>query len=148
MSYELKLALTRSAKPGALWKEQGTGRVYTFLNHVDKNRVKIVCNETVKARRLWRRTLARDFDPVIEEPAKPTKLERSYTVNFRWWRDDNQPIRDLHVEALEEKAWERIGQQIPEGYTCGELIDHVHCDDQDPEDGQTYHGWWELKVQQ
>ena len=74
------------------------------------------------------------------------QLEVTQTITYRWWRSDKKPVKKVHIEALKESAMERIGSQIKEGYTSGELNDLIHMTDRDGEDGVQYTGWWEVKT--
>jgi hypothetical protein len=71
-------------------------------------------------------------------------IERNINIVYRWWRDDDQEIRPKHVEALEETAEERIFEQLARGCRSGELFDSIRIDDEDPQDGQEYTGWFEI----
>jgi len=71
------------------------------------------------------------------------QIERKILISYRWWRDGENDIKTKHIEALEEKAEERIREMMSEGYSSGELIDNIHMTDDDPEDGVEYQGWWE-----
>jgi hypothetical protein len=77
-------------------------------------------------------------------PETINAIERNINIVYRWWRDDDKEIRPEHVEALEEAAEERIFEKLAEGYRSGILSDHIRFDDEDPEDGQEYSGWFEI----
>jgi hypothetical protein len=72
------------------------------------------------------------------------QMERKLIVNYRWWNDTNS-IKENHIESLGELARERIFEMISNNYTSGELHDYIRIDDNDPDDGIEYTGWWELK---
>lgn len=72
------------------------------------------------------------------------QLERKRLITYRWWRSSGHPIRPEHVEALEESANDRINAMMTEGMTSGCLNDNIHMDDEDPEDGVEYMGYWEI----
>jgi hypothetical protein len=71
------------------------------------------------------------------------QIERIKQISYRWWREEGE-IKSEHIPALEERADERIAEMLKEGYTNGELNDHIRMTDDDPEDGVEYIGWWEL----
>lgn len=73
-----------------------------------------------------------------------SSIERKILITYRWWRDGDN-IKPEHIEALEERAEDRIRELMAQGYTSGELIDNIHMTDDDPEDGVEYTGWWEMK---
>ena len=76
------------------------------------------------------------------------QIERSKTITYtyRWWRDGENEIKPEHIEALEERADERIAEMMGKGYTSGELYDNIHMTDDDPEDGVEYSGWWDVST--
>ena len=69
------------------------------------------------------------------------KITSSYT--YRWWRDDGKAIKKSHIPALEDDAISRIGEQMQEGLSSGQLITSIRMTNRDPEDGIEYSGWWE-----
>jgi hypothetical protein len=71
------------------------------------------------------------------------QIERKKLITYRWWRNEGE-IKPEHIPALEERADDRIAEMLKEGYTSGELNDHIRMTDDDPEDGVEYQGWWEL----
>jgi len=73
-----------------------------------------------------------------------TQLKRRKLITYRWWRDGENEIKPEHIVALEERADERIAEMMAQGYTSGELNDHIRMSDGDPEDGVEYTGWWEM----
>jgi hypothetical protein len=73
------------------------------------------------------------------------QLERSKTVTYRWWREDNEIISE-HIPALEETADNQIAKMMAEGFTSGTLNDNIRMTDEDPEDGVPYEGWWEVST--
>lgn len=72
------------------------------------------------------------------------QIERKINIVYRWWRDGENEIKPSHIPALEETAEKRIHEMMGEGYTSGELNDNIYMDDDDPEDGIEYTGWWEV----
>lgn len=72
------------------------------------------------------------------------EIKRSQLISYRWWRGGENEIKPEHIEALEERADERIAEMMAQGYTSGELNDHIHMTDDDPEDGVEYRGWWDV----
>ena len=72
--------------------------------------------------------------------------EKKIQIRYRWWRPGKQDIKPEHVEAMEERADERIRKMMAQGYTSGELNDNIHMTDDDPEDGVEYTGWWEIST--
>lgn len=72
------------------------------------------------------------------------QMKARLTVDFQWSRVDGGDIPESHVEALEESAWARVTEMAEEGYSSGELNDHIRITDNDPEDGVHYRGWWTL----
>ena len=72
-------------------------------------------------------------------------MKRTIEIVYRWWRDGGKKVKASHVEALEERAQDRIFAMVAEGYRSGELYDNIHMTDRDPEDGIEYSGWWELE---
>ena len=71
-------------------------------------------------------------------------LERKIAINFHWERPDGADIPEGHIEALDESAWERIVEMAADGFSSGELFDHIRVTDKDPEKGVRYRGWWNL----
>lgn len=74
------------------------------------------------------------------------QIERIKTITYRWWRDGKVGIKPEHIEALEERADERIAEMMAQGCVSGELNDNIHMTDDDPEDGVEYSGYWEIKT--
>lgn len=64
-----------------------------------------------------------------------TQREVKISNVYRWWRNDDKPIKQKHIEELDSEAERRIEEMTREGYTSGELI----CDI----DNIEYRGWWE-----
>lgn len=73
------------------------------------------------------------------------QLERSKLITYRWWRSGKLKINPDHVPTLEEKADERIAEMMAQGFTSGELHDHIHMTAKDPENSIEYSGYWEVK---
>ncbi len=72
-------------------------------------------------------------------------MKRTITITYNWWRTDGQPVKPVHIEALEESAWKRIVDQMSLEYISGELYDNIHMTGDDPEDGVEYSGWWSVE---
>jgi len=70
-------------------------------------------------------------------------IKRGILVSYRWWRDNDEPIKPEHEEALDESARAHIFNSMCEGFTSGELSDNIHMTKDDPKDGVEYKGWWE-----
>lgn len=69
---------------------------------------------------------------------------REIIITYRWW-NSNEKGKEIPANvqaALEESAEERILQQIKGGSTSGQLVDCVRMNDDEPEDGVEYQGWW------
>ena len=60
--------------------------------------------------------------------------------------DANNTVKTEHREALEEGANQRITEMMSEGFTGGELVEHVRTSDADGEDGVLYTGWWSVET--
>jgi len=74
------------------------------------------------------------------------QIERTKTITYRWWTDGD--INPDHIEALEESAEDRIFEMIHKNFVGGELHEEI-CDDEDnPEDGVEYSGWWEVTTKE
>lgn len=74
------------------------------------------------------------------------QIERQITITYRWWRLDHKPIKPVHIEALDEKATERIQDMMDQGRTSGTLVDNI-CMSNDPSEGIEYTGYWETKTE-
>ena len=74
------------------------------------------------------------------------QMERSKLITYRWWRSGEKDIEPEHVEALEERAQERIGEMMKDGYSSGELLCNLPMTDSDSEDGVEYSGWWDVTI--
>jgi len=73
-------------------------------------------------------------------------FEKSFTINYKWYRNNGEDIKPDHVEALEESAMNQIKKMLAEEYVRGQLLDNIKMDDTDGEDGVEYIGWWDLIV--
>jgi len=71
-------------------------------------------------------------------------MEKKIEITFRWWTNKNIPIDIKHQQALEETAIAHILNMWNNGFTAGELTDNIRMHDQDPEEGISYQGWWNL----
>lgn len=71
-------------------------------------------------------------------------MKKQIIITYSWWNNERTPIAPNVQEALEERAVERILEQMSEGMTSGELNDNIRMDDNDPEDGIEYHGFFEV----
>jgi hypothetical protein len=65
-------------------------------------------------------------------------------ISYNWERNDGI-IPSEHYEALKESALNRAIEMMKEGYREGELHDSIYMNDDDPEDGVEYHGWWKVR---
>lgn len=74
-------------------------------------------------------------------------MKNKLTIEYNWSEVDGNPIKNEHMEALEESATSRIFDQLKDGYTSGELQDVIRMSDEDGEDGIEYTGWWDLTTQ-
>lgn len=74
-------------------------------------------------------------------------MEVTWVLKANWWKsgDREAPIKEGHKEALEEHAFERIGHMMEAGYLEGELNNNIYMDDNDPEDGVEYRGYWKVE---
>lgn len=78
-------------------------------------------------------------------------MKRKLVIKYHWTNDEGiEPIPEMHQEALEEDALDRIAEQLKEGNWCGELSSSVRfgkdrVPEEDEEDGLNYSGWWEVK---
>lgn len=68
-------------------------------------------------------------------------------ISYEWWRDDGKEIKPSHILALDESALNRIHEMRNEGFTSGELLDNITMDEEDGEDGISYSGWWNTKIE-
>lgn len=73
-------------------------------------------------------------------------MNRKIVITYWWKADNGEEIKPSHIEALEETAEQRINEMRADGFTAGELIDSISMDDDDPEDGVSYSGWWESRT--
>jgi hypothetical protein len=77
--------------------------------------------------------------------AKKPRVCGEIRIKYHWKRADGKQSKSLetHSEALHERAQEIIFEKIKDGFTSGELIDHVRMTNKDGPDGVPYTGWWE-----
>jgi len=75
-----------------------------------------------------------------------TEASQKFELEWNMSAFDNREIKQSHLDALKESAMERITECLKEGYVSGELIDNIHMDDEDGEDGIEYSGWWMIKT--
>lgn len=73
-----------------------------------------------------------------------TQFKKQLTIS--WRSANNEPIPEKHQEALEESGFKRAGEMIDQGYLSGELKDNIRMTDDDPEDGVSYFGHWEVSL--
>jgi hypothetical protein len=66
-------------------------------------------------------------------------MKKQIIINYEWWADNHQEIKESHKQALEEAAIDRIVKMMNDGYTSGELYD-------EDGDGISYSGWWSLSM--
>ena len=71
------------------------------------------------------------------------QLEGKILITYRWWRSGGREIVSDHVDALKERALDRIMPLLGNGYIEGELYDNISMTDDD-ENGVEYLGWWEV----
>jgi hypothetical protein len=74
-------------------------------------------------------------------------VKKNLSLSYECWNPaaKNKEIKESHVQQLEEAAWDRIMGMIKQGYSSGELNASISVDDDDPEDGVEYSGYWEVK---
>ena len=65
-------------------------------------------------------------------------LVRKITIEFNWWRSDNETIDEEHTETLIEDAEDRILPMMRDGFGEGELATNIHTEGEDIE----YKGYW------
>ena len=80
-------------------------------------------------------------------------MENKIEISYSWTCDQGIDIPEKHKEALEEDAFDRIFQQIKEGYYSGELITSVRygkdiVPEEDEDKGLSYSGWWSVKKEE
>jgi len=68
-------------------------------------------------------------------------------ITFEWWTNNGEEIKSSHREPLKECAEKTINKMESEGFICGELYESLKTDDDDPEGGVFYRGYWD-KTQQ
>lgn len=73
-------------------------------------------------------------------------LSNQTVLSFKWQRTDGGEVLEHHIEALNEKALDRINEMISEGFVEGELIDNIRMTDDDPEAGVSYSGSWKSEI--
>ena len=73
------------------------------------------------------------------------ELERKLSIRYRWWRSGGGDIRPEHVDALDERARDRIFEMAGKDFVAGELCDNIRFDDSDGDDGVEYRGYWRLE---
>jgi len=74
-------------------------------------------------------------------------MQKKITITYSWWNAERTAIPANVREALEESAMDRITNQMKDGYTCGTLSDNVRMNDNDPEDGIDYQGFWVMTTE-
>jgi len=76
-------------------------------------------------------------------------MKREITIQYNWEALDGE-FKKHHIEALEESALERIGSQMSEGVTSGQLYDNIfilYTDlNEDGDEGISYTGWWSSTI--
>lgn len=74
-------------------------------------------------------------------------MKGKISLNYEWWnaQDPKKEIPNKYKEALKETAEDHIFEMVGKGYTEGDLIDHIHFNDEDGEDGVEYRGSWSLR---
>lgn len=73
-------------------------------------------------------------------------LNQEIVISYSWHNSDYdaEDIKESHIDALKETAEEHIFEMIEDGILRGELHDNIRMDDDDPEDGIEYCGYWEI----
>lgn len=76
-------------------------------------------------------------------------MKRKITISYNWWNssETNAEIPPEHQDALEEKAQDRIAEQMTEGNTSGQLLDNISMLESDGDDGVDYQGHWESTIE-
>jgi len=74
-------------------------------------------------------------------------MQKKIIITYSWWNAERTPIPANVQEALEESAMDRITNQMKDGYTSGTLSDNVRMNDNDPEDGIDYQGFWGMTTE-
>jgi hypothetical protein len=79
-------------------------------------------------------------------------MEGTLKIEFNWKSNDSIEIPEGHKEALIDDAYDRIFNQIKEGYFMGELNTSVRfgsdvVPEEDEEEGLSYSGWWSVKIE-
>lgn len=70
-------------------------------------------------------------------------MQQEKTIS--WYATDvNKTVKPEHRESLESLASARISEMMSEGFTSGEIIEHVRVSEADGEDGVLYTGWWSV----
>ena len=72
----------------------------------------------------------------------PNMLVRRISIEFNWWRSDNNEINEDHNEDLIEDAEDRITLMMRDGYGEGELHTSIHTEEGEIE----YTGYWKSEI--
>ena len=72
-------------------------------------------------------------------------MERKITITYHMFNDEGESPKEGHISEVENDAMSRIMQKLEEGYTSGELHTNIRMLDDDPEEGITYSGWFDIK---
>lgn len=74
-------------------------------------------------------------------------MKGKIVLGYEWWNTQNPKaeIKENHREALKETAEDRIAEMVSQGYTSGELMDNIHFDESDGDDGIEYRGSWSMR---
>jgi len=67
-------------------------------------------------------------------------------ITTEWWNNENPKIeiKTSHREVLEEEGINRVVEMMKDGYTSGELNHNLCLDQNDPDEGIDYSGFWSL----
>lgn len=67
------------------------------------------------------------------------------TITFSWWTSEGREEPPMeHVEPLKEAAAERIFPLLRDGYRSGQLVAEIPASEDNPDDGVSYEGWWQI----
>lgn len=67
-------------------------------------------------------------------------------ISYSWKNKETGSV-DIpydHADALHETAQEQIGVALSKGITSGDLVDNIHMNEHDPDEGVDYIGEWKL----
>lgn len=84
------------------------------------------------------------FVEEVSVPLDESLFEETYIIGLSMRRCDGKAISPEHLEALNESALNHAVSLIQDGYSEGDLLDNIHMNDEDGDDGVDYKGRWEL----